>query len=75
MTSVPKIPRARLDGDAYQQLRLHVLERDGWHCQSCGAMTNLQIHHARFRSHQGSDSEDNLITLCADCHKLIHTKS
>jgi HNH endonuclease len=25
-----------------------------------------------FRSQSGDDSEENLITLCADCHSLLH---
>jgi 5-methylcytosine-specific restriction endonuclease McrA len=64
--------RLRLDADAYQQLCRRVLERDGWRCQSCGSMQQLQIHHKQFRSHSGDDSEENLITLCDQCHKLIH---
>ena len=72
MTSLPKSPRVRLDDNAYQQLRLQVLERDGWRCQVCGSMMNLEVHHAQFRSRQGRDSEDNLISLCVQCHKLSH---
>ena len=72
MTDLAKSPRVRLDADAYQQLRLQVLERDGWHCQVCGSTMNLEVHHVQFRSHEGNDSEDNLITLCVQCHKLIH---
>ncbi len=74
MSSLPKLPRVHLDDEAYQQLRLQVLERDGWRCQTCGSMTNLEVHHAQFRSHQGDDAETNLITLCAQCHELIHTE-
>lgn len=73
MNSVPKIPRLRLEPDTYQKLCRRVLERDGWRCQACGAMTNLDVHHIQFRSHLGRHSEDNLITVCAQCHKLIHT--
>ena len=69
----PKQPRLRLDTDAYQQLCRQVLERDGWRCQRCGAMSNLEVHHQEFRSHSGDDSEHNLITLCDPCHKLTHT--
>ena len=72
MTSFPKVPRLRLDADAYQQLRHQVLERDGWRCQTCGAMRNVEVHHLRFRSQQGEDTEQNLITLCSVCHKLTH---
>jgi len=75
MTSVPKNPRVRLEADAYHHLRLRVLERDGWRCQLCGSMTNLEVHHAQFRSHQGEDAEHNLITLCVQCHKLSHKEA
>jgi len=56
----------------YEDLRERVLRRDGWRCQFCGSMTNLEVHHQQFRSHSGEDSEDNLITLCTDCHSSIH---
>jgi len=75
MTSFPKISRLRVEVDAYHQLRLQVLERDGWCCQACGTMTHLEVHHAQFRSHQGPDSADNLITLCAQCHTLTHSET
>ncbi len=62
----------RLDPVAYEQLRQQVLRRDSWRCQSCGAMSNLEIHHQQFRSRSGEDSELNLITLCARCHAGVH---
>ncbi len=62
----------RLEGPGYQELRSRVLRRGGWRCQVCGSMTNLEIHHWQFRSHSGSDTEDNLITLCERCHSSIH---
>jgi len=57
----------------YEDLRKRVLGRDGWRCQFCGSMTNLEVHHQQFRSQSGEDREDNLITLCANCHSSIHT--
>ena len=68
----PKAERLRLDAVSYEALRQQAACRDGWRCQSCGAMSNLEVHHQQFRSHLGGDSEDNLITLCADCHRLAH---
>jgi 5-methylcytosine-specific restriction endonuclease McrA len=65
-------PRLRMDPVSYETLRRQVLRRDGWRCQSCGTMLNLEVHHQRFRSHSGDDSEDNLITLCAACHNRTH---
>ena len=68
----PKVPRLRLDPISYEALRQEVLRRDGWRCQSCGVMSTLEVHHKEFRSRSGDDSEENLITLCDDCHKLAH---
>ena len=64
--------RLRLDRVSYETLRQQVLRRDGWRCQSCGAMSNLEIHHKQFRSHSGDNSEQNLITLCTTCHANAH---
>jgi len=67
-----KFPRLRLDPVSYESLRQQVLRRDGWRCQSCGAMSNLEVHHKQFRSHSGHDCEENLITLCTACHAQAH---
>jgi 5-methylcytosine-specific restriction endonuclease McrA len=73
MTSVwPKRARRRLDPDQYEELRNQVLRRDAWRCQFCGTMCDLEVHHKEFRSHSGDDSEENLITLCAQCHAGVH---
>jgi len=68
----PKPVRLRLEPLTYEELRQQVLRRDGWRCQSCGAMSNLEVHHQQFRSHFGDDSEQNLITLCNACHDALH---
>ena len=70
----PKTDRLRLDPCSYKSLRQQVLRRDGWRCQSCGLMSNLEVHHKEFRSHSGTDSEENLITLCATCHDGAHRR-
>ena len=64
-----KIRRLRLDAPSYREL---VLERDGWRCQACRSMQHLQVHHLKFRSQSGRDVEQNLITLCAECHERMH---
>jgi 5-methylcytosine-specific restriction endonuclease McrA len=68
----PIAARFKLDVETYQALRQQIIDRDSWRCQSCGSMQNLQVHHLTFRSHMGSDSEQNLITLCATCHNRQH---
>jgi len=68
----PKMPRLRLDPESYEILRKQILRRDSWRCQSCGTMSNLEVHHKQFRSQLGGDSEENLITLCTTCHATSH---
>jgi transposase len=68
----PRRPRLRLDAETYKQLRYQVLTRDAWRCQCCGSTQNLDVHHLRFRSKLGDDSPENLITLCAVCHRRQH---
>jgi 5-methylcytosine-specific restriction endonuclease McrA len=70
----PKPAPLRLDPVSYETLRQQVLRRDGCRCQSCGTMSNLEVHHRKFRSHSGADSKENLITLCAACHAKVHRR-
>jgi 5-methylcytosine-specific restriction endonuclease McrA len=69
-----KHPHMKLDPEPYRELHRQVLERDGWRCQTCGSMRHLEVHHLQFRSHSGQDIEQNLITLCAQCHARVHAK-
>ncbi len=69
----PKAAFSRLDPVSYENLRQQILRRDDWRCQSCGTMSNLEVHHRKFRSHLGADSEENLVTLCTACHAAVHS--
>jgi 5-methylcytosine-specific restriction endonuclease McrA len=69
-----KAARWRLDPLSYESLRQQILRRDGWRCQSCGTMSNLEVHHRKLRSHSGADTEENLITLCTACHARVHRR-
>ncbi len=64
--------RIKLGKRIYRRLMKRVLERDGWRCQKCGSIENLQVHHQIRRSRQGNDSLENLVTLCAYCHMEEH---
>ena len=64
--------RRRIERTAYQELKRQMLQRDNWRCQACGSRTSLEVHHLKFRSHQGEHSEHNLITLCTFCHRQVH---
>jgi hypothetical protein len=54
---LPKHVPVRLENREYKVLRQRVMQRDSWRCQFCGSMTNLEVHHQRFRSHSGEDKE------------------
>ena len=52
-----------------------VLNRDNYTCQYCKGKrkdSKLEAHHIMFQSQGGSDSQENLITLCHTCHSLLH---
>ena len=70
--ALKRVPVRLARGD-YAELRERILRRDRWQCQFCGSRTNLEVHHQQFRSHSGEDEEENLITLCINCHSVIHT--
>jgi 5-methylcytosine-specific restriction endonuclease McrA len=72
--SITKRPRLRLDLKSFQLLRNSILTRDGWRCQSCGSRLGLEVHHITPRSKLGDDVEENLITLCWECHRRIHSE-
>ena len=50
------------------------------HCQFCGAIDNLQLHHVYYRSERKDliDNPDNCLMLCHrdfsknKCHRLVH---
>ena len=52
--------------------RKAVYRRDGYRCALCDSTKYTQVPHCAKRSHGGTDSVQNLVTLCADCHTLAH---
>jgi len=40
-------------------------------CLVCGAKDNLEAHHIKSQAMGGLDAQDNIITLCNACHKVI----
>jgi RNA-directed DNA polymerase len=52
----------------WQELRRQILQRDGYACQYCNSTSSLEVHHLRARYQGGTDSPENLVTLCEVCH-------
>jgi 5-methylcytosine-specific restriction endonuclease McrA len=57
-------------------VRREVLARDGHRCRTagCGSARFLDVHHVGPRVDGGTNDPDNLITLCAACHRMIHDR-
>ena len=47
-------------------------ERDLYTCQICGSTDHTEGHHLLDFSFGGAANEDNIMTLCHDCHSNIH---
>jgi len=56
-----------------EELREKVKDRDGWQCVICEGETHLHVHHKIPRDKGGVNHNDNLVTLCSSCHKVIET--
>ena len=59
----------------FANTRAKVLYRDNYTCQCCKNKrkdSKLDVHHIIFRSNNGSDDGENLITLCHSCHDDLH---
>jgi len=41
-------------------------------CIYCGYDRVIEMHHIKLKSKGGSNSKDNLMPLCPNCHKLLH---
>jgi len=61
-------------GNISEKTRMEVLERDDHRCQVCDKDSNLHLHHLIKRRNGGDHSAENLITLCASCHRHIETR-
>ena len=77
---IQKIRDPGIEGEEYQQgeqlgyenVKAYVKARDGFRCRSCGSRDHIEVHHIRQRKDGGSNSPDNLVTLCHECHRAWH---
>lgn len=59
-----------LESDAWKEKRQAILERDGFTCQRCAAPAEV-VHHVCYWNLFNEEPED-LISLCSDCHDILH---
>ena len=80
---IHKINNPNANGKNYQDgnqkgfynIKAYILNRDNYKCQSRQKVEHskkLNVHHIVFRSKGGTNTPDNLITLCKNCHKNLH---
>jgi len=56
----------------WQKKRLQILERDNFTCQYCADdQTELQIHHLKYHKNPWDAKNEDLLTLCKDCHHMV----
>ena len=61
----------------WENLKAYAKWRDGYKCRACGKSKHkdgvrLEVHHIRRMADGGTDTPDNVVTLCEDCHKAHH---
>ena len=58
----------------FETVKAYVRERDQYKCRVCKKKgIRLEVHHILERSNGGTNRPDNLITLCTECHKGVHS--
>jgi len=62
----------------WQRRRLEIMQRDGFACKRCSADDKtLNVHHKLY--HSGAApweyADDELVTLCEDCHEAEHKET
>jgi hypothetical protein len=62
----------KLKDPRWQRKRLEIMARDDFSCRFCGEKGNpLHVHHAKYSEYPWETANDDLFTLCEDCHSLI----
>lgn len=61
-----------MDSEEWKQIRNRILARDGYRCRMCGTGKQLRVHHIRYPDIYGSESDEDLITVCDSCHQRVH---
>lgn len=56
----------------WQETRRKRLDKDGDACVLCGSKENLNVHHRNYRNVGKEDVENDLVTLCTECHTFVH---
>ena len=68
-----KDKKTYLQSDKWRTIRQQVFIRDKYRCQICGTNKSLNCHHISYIN-LGSESLEDLTTLCEKCHTNLHNE-
>lgn len=51
--------------------RMEALQRDGMRCRGCNGTDALEMHHRHYPVVLGTETAEDLTTLCKSCHEAI----
>jgi len=60
-----------LQSDTWKMLRKQRLEIDRCECVLCGKNAE-HVHHRRYPNELGTETINDLVSLCSRCHKIYH---
>lgn len=60
-----------LRSPAWKRKRKAALKRDGYRCRVCNRGQYLEVHHRRYPAVLGTESVNDLTTLCNSCHNYL----
>ncbi len=66
-------PAPKTYGQDWIIQRTSRLQHDNYTCQQCGCKHDLEVHHWEPYRFSYDNSLENLVTLCAECHRGLHT--
>lgn len=60
-----------LKSPKWQKKRLDIFQRDNFKCTVCNdSETQLHVHHLKYCKNPIEQPNEDLVTLCKDCHEL-----
>lgn len=63
-----------IHSSAWRSRRQRALQLGHYRCAKCGSTTSLQVHHLSYQ-HLGHELDNELVVLCASCHRQVHNHS
>lgn len=61
-----------LKSKEWEQRRQEYFTKNGYKCSVCSSQHIIQLHHLNY-NRLGYEKDGDLICLCSECHKLLHT--